>query len=79
MVRASHEPDPADVNAVSDGGETALHLAALNGVGQLVQLLLERGAKADAVTHVGRQTALHYAVLCVTWHARLHWARQEWD
>lgn len=38
----------ADVNAVNDHGITALHGAAYKGANQVVQLLVDRGAKLDA-------------------------------
>jgi ankyrin repeat protein len=37
----------ADVNAVDEGGDTALHGAALRGSNEIVSLLVERGAKLD--------------------------------
>lgn len=53
--------DGADVNVAQGDGMTALHWAARNGAGELVDLLL--GAKADvaAVTRIGLQTPLHLA------------------
>ena len=43
----------ADVNAVNDRGETALHGAAFRGVNAVVDLLVERGARLDATTVEG--------------------------
>lgn len=38
------------MNKPADGGVTALHMAALNGHFECVQLLLDLGANAQAVT-----------------------------
>ncbi len=43
----------ADVNAVNDRGESALHGAAFRGVNAVVDLLVERGARLDATTVEG--------------------------
>ena len=44
----------ADVNAVNDRGETAMHGAAQRGADQIVQFLAERGAKLDLKNKAGR-------------------------
>ncbi|XP_072963390.1 probable E3 ubiquitin-protein ligase XBOS33 [Typha angustifolia] len=58
------------INRAADGGITALHMAALNGYFDCVQLLLDLGANISVVTfHYGtsvniigaRSTPLHYA------------------
>jgi E3 ubiquitin-protein ligase XBAT32/33 len=58
------------VNKAADGGITALHMAALNGLFDCVQLLLDLEANVSAVTfHYGTSmdmigagsTPLHYA------------------
>nr|XP_010919261.1 probable E3 ubiquitin-protein ligase XBOS33 isoform X1 [Elaeis guineensis] len=58
------------INKPADGGITALHMAALNGYSDCVQLLLDLGANVSAVTfHYGStmnligagSTPLHYA------------------
>ncbi len=43
----------ADVNAVNDRGETALHGAASRGSNAIVQLLVDRGARLDATNKRG--------------------------
>lgn len=43
----------ADVNAVDDNGETALHGAALRGANEVVRLLVERGASLTAKDWMG--------------------------
>jgi hypothetical protein len=51
----------ASINAQSDGGRTALHLAARSATAPTVEMLLERGkADPNAQTAKGR-TSLHYA------------------
>ena len=45
----------ADVNGHEEGGGSALHAAAANGDGELVALLLERGADRDVVNGEGRR------------------------
>ncbi|HCE59387.1 MAG TPA: hypothetical protein DEQ74_00925 [Wolbachia sp.] len=49
-----------DVNAKSQGGNTALHLAAKNGYIKVVKTLLDKGAKVDIVDH-NKHTPLHWA------------------
>ena len=44
----------ADVNAVSDVGETAMHAAAYRGANSVVQYLFDRGAELDVVARDGR-------------------------
>ena len=44
----------ADVNAVSDLGETAMHAAAYRGANSVVQYLFDKGAKLDVVAVDGR-------------------------
>ena len=52
----------ADANAATPDGTTPLMRAAADGDIDLVRVLLQRGADADACTAVG-ETAAHYAVL----------------
>lgn len=49
-----------DINAKSQGGNTALHLAAKNGYIKIVKTLLENGAGVNAQNHDG-ETPLHWA------------------
>jgi ankyrin repeat protein len=44
----------ADVNAVNDAGETAMHAAAYRGANSVVQYLYDKGAKLDVVAKDGR-------------------------
>jgi ankyrin repeat protein len=44
----------ADVNAVNDVGETAMHAAAYRGANSVVQYLYDKGAKLDVVALDGR-------------------------
>ena len=44
----------ADVNIVSDLGETAMHAAAYRGANSVVQYLFDKGAKLDVVAKDGR-------------------------
>ncbi len=44
----------ADVNTVSDLGETAMHAAAYRGANSVVQYLFDKGAKLDVVAKDGR-------------------------
>ena len=50
-----------DINSRNIRGQTPLHLAAAEGNNDAVQLLLESGAEADAVTTNSGCTSLHYA------------------
>ncbi|XP_004234369.1 E3 ubiquitin-protein ligase XBAT33 [Solanum lycopersicum] len=70
--KGKHEQSPLSkfVNKAADGGITALHMAALNGYFDCVQLLLDLNANVSAVTfHYGSSmdligagsTPLHYA------------------
>lgn len=43
----------SDVNAVNSDGETALHGAAFRGSNEMVQLLVDAGAKLDVVSKLG--------------------------
>jgi ankyrin repeat protein len=53
-VRLLVEEQGADVNAVSDLGETAMHAAAYRGANSVVQYLFDRGATLDVVAIDGR-------------------------
>lgn len=53
-VRLLVEEQGADVNAVSDVGETAMHAAAYRGANTVVQYLFDRGARLDVVAKDGR-------------------------
>src|SRR5437879_1203411 len=55
----------ADVNGTSDMGETALHGAAYVGANDIVQFLVEKGAKVDAENRYG-QTAWTIAAEVMT-------------
>jgi ankyrin repeat protein len=44
----------ADVNTISDLGETAMHAAAYRGANSVVQYLFDKGAKLDVVARDGR-------------------------
>jgi ankyrin repeat protein len=44
----------ADVNTISDLGETAMHAAAYRGANSVVQYLFDKGAKLDVVAKDGR-------------------------
>src|SRR5262249_35987819 len=48
------EEQGADVNAVSDLGETAMHAAADRGANSVVRYLFDHGAKLDVVAIDGR-------------------------
>jgi ankyrin repeat protein len=50
----------AVLNTNSDGSQLPLHAAALFGNGEMVRLLLDNGADANAINHNG-ETPLHYA------------------
>jgi uncharacterized protein len=53
-VKLLVEGHSADVNAVSDLGETAMHAAAYRGANSVVQYLFDKGAKLDVVAIDGR-------------------------
>jgi len=53
-VKLLVEEQGADVNDVSDLGETALHAAAYRGANSVVQYLFDKGAKLDVVAKDGR-------------------------
>ena len=44
----------ADINVVSDVGETAMHAAAYRGANSVVQYLFDQGARLDVVARDGR-------------------------
>lgn len=52
----------ADINKADHSGHTALHLAALQGCGDIVALLLRYGADVSAQNKIHRQIPLHLAV-----------------
>ncbi|MCG8339713.1 MAG: ankyrin repeat domain-containing protein [Cytophagales bacterium] len=61
-VRKAINRKEIDVNETKDGyGKTALHWAAENGHGEVVELLLDSGAQVEATDKEG-QTPLHLAV-----------------
>jgi ankyrin repeat protein len=53
-VKLLVEEQGAEVNAVSDLGETAMHAAAYRGANSVVQYLFDKGAKLDVVAVDGR-------------------------
>jgi len=53
-VKLLVEEQGADVNQVSDLGETAMHAAAYRGANSVVQYLFDKGAKLDVVAKDGR-------------------------
>ena len=53
-VRMLVEEHGADVNFVSDVGETAMHAAAYRGANSVVQYLFDQGARLDVVAKDGR-------------------------
>jgi ankyrin repeat protein len=53
-VKLLVEEHGADVNAVNDVGETAMHAAAYRGANSVVQYLYDKGAKLDVVALDGR-------------------------
>jgi ankyrin repeat protein len=53
-VKLLVEEQGANVNAVSDLGETAMHAAAYRGANSVVQYLFDKGAKLDVVAIDGR-------------------------
>ena len=48
------EETGADVNFVSDVGETAMHAAAYRGANNVVQYLFDQGAQLDVIAKDGR-------------------------
>ena len=54
VVRLLVEELGADVNAVNDVGETAMHAAAYRGANSVVQYLFDRGSRLDVVALDGR-------------------------
>jgi len=59
-VAADLKRTPGDLNLPDDAGQTPLHLAAIHCRTNLVALLLEKGAKVDALAK-GNATPLHLA------------------
>jgi ankyrin repeat protein len=53
-VKLLVEEEGADVNEVSDTGETAMHAAAYRGANNVVQYLFDKGAKLDVIARDGR-------------------------
>jgi uncharacterized protein len=53
-VKLLVEEQHADVNAISDLGETAMHAAAYRGANSVVQYLFDKGANLDVVAKDGR-------------------------
>jgi uncharacterized protein len=53
-VKLLVEAHGADINTVSDLGETAMHAAAYRGANSVVQYLFDKGAKLDVVAKDGR-------------------------
>ena len=51
----------ADVNAVDEYGRTALYLASILGHGEIVKMLIEKGADVNPVVDKNGATALHFA------------------
>ena len=51
----------ADVNAAQGDGMTALHWAAEEGILELAEVLIQAGARVDALTRLGSYTPLHLA------------------
>src|SRR5204862_4517686 len=69
-VRLLVEEEGADVNAVSDLGETAMHAAAYRGANSVVQYLFDNGASLDVVAKDGRTPLfIPTAVDYVSWFA----------
>ncbi|XP_014217505.1 ankyrin repeat domain-containing protein 27-like isoform X2 [Copidosoma floridanum] len=54
---------PIAINAVNSQGETALHIASAAGCTEIIQLLLDAGAKVNLVTRSEGRTPLHLACL----------------
>ena len=51
-----------DPNEAQGDGMSALHWAAAHGDVEIASLLLERGARTEALTRLGRHTPLHVAI-----------------
>ena len=60
-VTLAYELGNTDVNAADDRGWTALHGAALRGANDIVQFLVEKGARFDATTKEEGWTPLRIA------------------
>lgn len=60
-VQQALTQQPAQVNAVTDGGITPLHLAASINDVEIMKLLIARGAQVNAATTKQRYTPLHWA------------------
>ncbi|XP_011496712.1 PREDICTED: ankyrin repeat domain-containing protein 27-like [Ceratosolen solmsi marchali] len=54
---------PIAINAVNSKGETALHIASAAGCIEIIQVLLDAGAKVNTVTRSEGRTPLHLACL----------------
>jgi ankyrin repeat protein len=53
LVKLIYELGDRDVNAVDDMGSTALHAAAQRGSKEIIQFLVDKGAKLDVTTDFG--------------------------
>ncbi|OXU30741.1 hypothetical protein TSAR_001901 [Trichomalopsis sarcophagae] len=54
---------PIAINAVNSSGETALHIASAVGCTEIIQVLLDAGAKVNVVTRSEGRTPLHLACM----------------
>jgi hypothetical protein len=59
-VKVAFELSGGDVNATNDAGDTALHCAVVKGLDDVVQFLVDHGAKLDLRNKRG-QTPLWFA------------------